>query len=95
MCDRINRPDTRLHPTETQKHRVNPCNAGAIHRGRSGALEYLGEIANDPGAISKLRDCLRVPASRWRFVMRPDRAVMAFIANLQTSAIGATWWRRR
>ena len=36
-----------------------------------------------------------VPASRWRFVMRPDRAAMVFIANSQASAIGATWWRRR
>src|SRR3984893_10673834 len=31
-----------------------------------------------------------VPASRWRFVMRPDRAAMAFIANSHASAIGAT-----
>src|SRR5271169_4561315 len=27
--------------------------------GRSGALEYLGEITNDPGAISKLCDRLK------------------------------------
>ena len=28
---RINRPDTRLHPTTTSTLRINPCNAGAIH----------------------------------------------------------------
>ncbi len=35
MCDRIQRPDTRLHPTATPKYRVNPCNAGAIHTSHS------------------------------------------------------------
>jgi hypothetical protein len=29
---RINRPDTRLHPT-ISPHQQNPCNAGAIHTG--------------------------------------------------------------
>ena len=29
--------------------------------GRSGAVDYLGEIANEPGAISKLCDRLRRP----------------------------------
>ena len=29
--------------------------------GRSGAVEYLGEVANDPGAISKLCDRLGRP----------------------------------
>lgn len=63
--------------------------------GRGGSVEYLGEIANDPDAINKLCDRLGVPASRWRFAMRPARAVMAFIANSQAWAIGATWWRHR
>jgi hypothetical protein len=40
-------------------------------------------------------DYLGEIASRWRFVMRRDRAATAFIANSQASAIGATWWRRR
>jgi transposase len=33
--DRANRPDTRLHPTTTPKPHITPCNAGAIHTGRS------------------------------------------------------------
>jgi hypothetical protein len=32
---RNNRPNTRLHPTTTPKHQINPCNAGAIHTGHS------------------------------------------------------------
>ena len=30
---RINRPDTRLHPTKPSEHQIVPCNAGAIHTG--------------------------------------------------------------
>src|SRR3984885_15422602 len=30
---RTNRPNTRLHPTTTPYHQINPCNAGAIHTG--------------------------------------------------------------
>jgi hypothetical protein len=30
---RSNRPNTRLHPTITPDHQINPCNAGAIHTG--------------------------------------------------------------
>src|SRR5262245_53382637 len=46
MYDRNNRPDTRLHPTTTPKHQINPCNAGAIHTGpsakaRMGATHFL------------------------------------------------------
>jgi hypothetical protein len=59
--------------------------------GRSAAVEHLGQVANDPGDISKLCDRLGgVLAGRWRFVMRQDRAVMAFIGNLKASAIGPT-----
>src|ERR1700677_2916318 len=32
---RSNRPNTRLHPTTTPNHQINPCNAGAIHTGHS------------------------------------------------------------
>jgi hypothetical protein len=32
---RSNRPNTRLHPTTTPYHQINPCNAGAIHTGHS------------------------------------------------------------
>jgi hypothetical protein len=30
---RSNRPNTRLHPTTSPNHQINPCNAGAIHTG--------------------------------------------------------------
>ena len=33
---RSNRPNTRLHPTTTPNHQINPCNAGAIHTGHFG-----------------------------------------------------------
>jgi len=36
---RSNRPNTRLHPTTTPNHQINPCNAGAIHTGHS--LQHL------------------------------------------------------
>ena len=35
--------------------------------GRSGAVEYLGEISNDPDAIGKLCDRLRCPGKRLAF----------------------------
>src|SRR5258706_13500039 len=47
MYDCINRPDTRLHPTKTQKHQINPCNAGAIHTGRSAPSERTTGIRHE------------------------------------------------
>jgi hypothetical protein len=44
------RPDTRLHPTKTQKHRVNPCNAGVRTTGML-SLSHQGE-AGPAGAFS-------------------------------------------
>jgi hypothetical protein len=38
---RSNRPNTRLHPTTTPNHQINPCNAGAIHTGHSQPPFYL------------------------------------------------------
>jgi hypothetical protein len=38
MYDCINRPDTSLHPTTTPDHKINPCNAGAIHTGHCEAF---------------------------------------------------------
>ena len=35
VYDRANRPDTRRHPTSTPDRHRPPCNAGAIHTGRS------------------------------------------------------------
>lgn len=63
--------------------------------GRGGSVEYFSEIANAPYAIKSYATVRGVPASRWRFAIRPARAVMAFIANSQAWAIAATWWRHR
>jgi hypothetical protein len=38
---RSNRPNTRLHPTTTPLHQINPCNAGAIHTGHSQSHKNL------------------------------------------------------
>ncbi|MER9566849.1 hypothetical protein [Mesorhizobium sp. M0571] len=62
--------------------------------GRCGSVDYLGEIANDANAMSKLCDRLGRSGKQLAFCMRPARAAMAFIANSRASAIGATWWRR-
>ena len=39
--NRTNRPNTRLHPTTTPKHQINPCNAGAIHTGHSSPVSPM------------------------------------------------------
>jgi uncharacterized membrane protein len=82
---------TRFIGLDIHKERIS---VAVAESGRSGAVEYLGEIANLAPSAS-YATVFGVPASRWRFVMRPDRAVTAFIANSQASAIGATWWLRR
>jgi hypothetical protein len=46
---------TRFIGLDIHKERIS---VAVAESGRSGAVEYHGEIANDPGAISKLCDCL-------------------------------------
>ncbi|WP_264047944.1 SDR family oxidoreductase [Methylobacterium flocculans] len=38
MNDCINRPDTRLHPTNASEPQFVTCNAGAIHTGQAASL---------------------------------------------------------
>jgi hypothetical protein len=47
---------TRFIGLDIHKERIS---IAVAESGRSGAVEYLGEVANDPGAISKLCDRLR------------------------------------
>ena len=58
---RSNRPNTRLHPTTTPYHQINPCNAGAIHTGHSGPAAFDAWFAavsikpeGQPGLESRL-----------------------------------------
>ena len=55
---------TRFIGLDIHKERIS---VAVAESGRSGAVEYLGEIANDPGAISKLCDRLRRPGKPLAF----------------------------
>ena len=49
---------TRFIGLDIHKERIS---VAVAESGRSGAVEYLGEIANEPGAVSKLCGRLRRP----------------------------------
>ena len=55
---------TRFIGLDIHKERIS---VAVAQSGRSGAVEYLGEIANEPGAISKLCDRLRRPGKPLAF----------------------------
>jgi len=77
---------TRFVGWDIHKERIS---IAVAESGRSGAVEYLGEISNDPVAIGKLCDRLGRRARSWHFATRPAPAAMAFIVNSQASAIAA------
>ena len=55
---------TRFIGLDVHKERIS---VAVAESGRSGTVEYLGEIANEPGAISKLCDRLGRPGKRLSF----------------------------
>ena len=63
--------------------------------GRSGAVEYLGEISNDPVAIGKLCDHLERRGNALAFYYEAGPCGYGVHRQLTTSAIAAMWWRRR
>ena len=92
---------TRFIGLDIHKERIS----GAVaESGRSGAVEYLGEIANEPGAISKLCDRLRRPGKpladliRLRSVVRQTRmSIFNALGPQWPSQIGskiAYTWRK-
>jgi hypothetical protein len=52
---RTNRPNTRLHPTTTPNHQINPCNAGAIHTGHFPARLEANGAADDSAKLVDLQ----------------------------------------
>ncbi len=56
--------DTRFIGLDIHKERIS---VAVAQSGRSGTVEYLGEIINEPGAISKLCDRLRRPGKPLAF----------------------------
>ena len=68
MNDCIDRPDTRLHPTNASEAQFATCNAGAIHTGQAGIhpSETLADIAFDKPltSTSKTDRCKRAGSAR-------------------------------
>ena len=78
---------TRFVGLDIHKERIS---IAVAESGRSCAVEYLGEISNDPVAIGRLCDRLDVRAETLRFATRLARAAMMFTVNSSASAIAAT-----
>jgi transposase len=77
---------TRFVGLDIHKERIS---IAVAESGRSCAVEYLGEISNDPVAIGRLCDRLGRPSKTLRFATRLARAAMVFTVNLSASAIAA------
>ena len=77
---------TRFVGLDIHKERIS---IAVAESGRSCAVEYLGEISNDPVAIGKLCDRLERSSKTLAFAMRLARAAMVFTVNSSASAIAA------
>ena len=77
---------TRFVGLDIHKERIS---IAVAESGRSCAVEYLGEISNDPVAIGKLCDRLERRRKLLRFATRLARAAMVFTVNSSASAIAA------
>ena len=65
MHDCINRPDTRLHPTNAPEARFATCNAGAIHTGHSlTATRMVARIESELGRVVPLKAVFEAPTLR-------------------------------
>ena len=83
---------TRFVGFDIHKERIS---IAVAESGRSGVVEYLGEIANDPDAIGKLCDRLGRSANTGILLRGRPVRLWRSSATHRASAIGATWWRRR
>jgi len=73
---------TRFVGLDIHKERIS---IAVAESGRSCAVEYLGEISNDPVAISKLCDRLERPSKTLAFCYE----AVVFTVNSSASAIAA------
>ncbi len=77
---------TRFVGLDIHKERIS---IAVAESGRSCAVEYLGEISNDPVAIGRLCDRLERPSKTLAFCYEAGRAAMVFTVNSSASAIAA------
>ena len=77
---------TRFVGLDIHKERIS---IAVAESGRSCAVEYLGEISNDPVAIGRGSTVSSVREKLLRFATRLARAAMVFTVNSSASAIAA------